>query len=1081
MIHALLIGINRYAPASKVSGLNGCVNDMHAFRDYLQATYADRLGTVKTLANSEATRENIITAFRENLTAKAQQGDTVLFFFAGHGSRENTPPELAEYEPEGKNETLVCYDSRLPGQHDLADRELGYLLDEVAQKGARVTVIMDCCHSGSGTRSLADVELGKARFTPADKRARSLTTYLDGDFTTANEVIKNPPHILLAGCDREEKAYELKNQRGHFSFQLLRILAENNGEISYSDLYEECRLRMKRLTDKQHPQFETYGFFNAFHTFLKNAGKDAEQDFRVSFADNKWRVNAGAVHHLPTDRNKSAVFEIYDKNKKIGTARTVSVLPAESVLDLDYADEKAVLRAKMISLPVPPVPVSFISDSPALVTQMQQATELFRPVHFAIKNDYAAANYVIHAKDKNTFLLLDNQTDRLLRRVEGDNYPMIFQDLLEHTEKATQWSKTLTLQNRETILNPAEVDLILTELDDDGKVQTKHQGENVALDLYDFNGIARQNIRFEARNRGAQKLYGILLYFSSRFGIHVLYNGNLPAGKSQILPDKQPNGKPLSVSLQAPQKFSEDKYLFLVSTEKVTDTQLRQQPFKRIGETVDYWQTRGEEIAPVTRSLDGFDEDPLHVVENDWFTKKMHVEMRLHAASVSRKDKKIADGILTIKGHDSFGGNLVLSAVAAGGRSTDGFGILADLAEKNGGELLSFAPRSRSVSDVNVLEINNIENKSDLAENPLVIEIDDAEAADSAVIPLTFDGTHVLPLGMSETDAAGKTVVKIHHIPAGDVTGRSVTGAVKMVFLKLAFKKETANLKWVQYTDAHVDTYSDGIAGKVDAAENILLCIHGIIGNTKTQAQFARTHYSETPTAGKFDLILTFDYENLHTPIETTAANLKTALENAGITKESGKKITILAHSMGGLVSRYFIEMLNGKTVVNHLIMAGTPNEGSQFGKIPNARDKFLTLFGFALNFIGEIPFAGKIVKVLDVTKKVTVTLEQMDWEDESNFLKNLQKAEDPGVPYTIIAGDLNAWLKDNPEAKKLKNKLMRLGGKMMYKRQKNDLAVSTASIKSVSSKRNPAPVKLDAVCHHMNYFTEGGVERGFD
>jgi len=43
--------------------------------------------------------------------------------------------------------------------------------------------------------------------------------------------------------------------------------------------------------------------------------------------------------------------------------------------------------------------------------------------------------------------------------------------------------------------------------------------------------------------------------------------------------------------------------------------------------------------------------------------------------------------------------------------------------------------------------------------------------------------------------------------------------------------------------------------------------------------------------------------------------------------------------AMGGLVARWFIEQEGGNRVVDHLVMCGTPNVGSPFGKIDSARN----------------------------------------------------------------------------------------------------------------------------------------------
>jgi hypothetical protein len=50
---------------------------------------------------------------------------------------------------------------------------------------------------------------------------------------------------------------------------------------------------------------------------------------------------------------------------------------------------------------------------------------------------------------------------------------------------------------------------------------------------------------------------------------------------------------------------------------------------------------------------------------------------------------------------------------------------------------------------------------------------------------------------------------------------------------------------------------------------------------------------------------------------------------------------------MGGLVSRSFIEQGNGNEVVSHLIMVGTPNNGSPWATV---HDLATTLLSFGLN-----------------------------------------------------------------------------------------------------------------------------------
>ena len=152
-LYALLVGIDDYAPP--IPALQGCKHDINAIEAYLQKQIggAWTLKQPRKLLDQQATRQAIIDGFQQYLT-QADREDIALFYYAGHGGQEQAPVELRHLEPDGLDETLVCYDSRFPGNHDLADKELRYLLTQVAKNNSRIIVILDCCHSGSGTRNI---------------------------------------------------------------------------------------------------------------------------------------------------------------------------------------------------------------------------------------------------------------------------------------------------------------------------------------------------------------------------------------------------------------------------------------------------------------------------------------------------------------------------------------------------------------------------------------------------------------------------------------------------------------------------------------------------------------------------------------------------------------------------------------------------------------------------------------------------------------------------------------------------------------------------------------------------------------
>ncbi|NLV56484.1 MAG: alpha/beta fold hydrolase [Acidimicrobiales bacterium] len=73
--------------------------------------------------------------------------------------------------------------------------------------------------------------------------------------------------------------------------------------------------------------------------------------------------------------------------------------------------------------------------------------------------------------------------------------------------------------------------------------------------------------------------------------------------------------------------------------------------------------------------------------------------------------------------------------------------------------------------------------------------------------------------------------------------------------------------------------------------------------------------------------------------IATQSAKLRDRV-NALKARTGASKVDLVAHSMGGLVSRYYVKNLGGSAHVDSLIMLGTPNYGTSIANIAS----FLTL-----------------------------------------------------------------------------------------------------------------------------------------
>jgi pimeloyl-ACP methyl ester carboxylesterase len=456
------------------------------------------------------------------------------------------------------------------------------------------------------------------------------------------------------------------------------------------------------------------------------------------------------------------------------------------------------------------------------------------------------------------------------------------------------------------------------------------------------------------------------------------------------------------------------------------------------------------------------------VHRNEWFTKNCRIKVVRRLDQVGEKDAALARGKIVVKGHPSMKANISLSAAKSGARGAgEGFDFYKAF-ERQGMEMLNFS--GTRGDNESILELTDIHNAAALKDNPLEIQVNVPLTQDEGILPLVFDGQHVLLCGDPYKDDDGNTHISIDRIPEVADQRRSLGGSLKLYFMKTYLKQDNVNqLRWVEFkTDGSFAYQKSMVADKVAAAQNILLLVHGIIGDTEGMAAGVRACGLDR----KFDLVLTYDYENLSTPIAETAQELKSQLAAAGLQDNDNKRLTLLVHSMGGLVSRWFIEREGGNKVVDHLVMCGTPNHGSPFGKIDAARKILKVLTGVSMNYVPAlIPFSSPVLLLLNRSKKLTPTLEQMN--PESDFIKTLNKSDDPGIPYTILAGDVDAYKEPSDQffAKMLAKAGQSFIFETLFARQANDIAVGVESILGIEGRRSIAPIRRNVACHHLNYF----------
>ncbi|MGO8146857.1 trypsin-like serine protease [Rhizobium leguminosarum] len=156
---ALLIGIDDYE--MREAKLTGSATDVKAMQLFLAKTLAYRPEQIHTLTNRKATREAILAEIDDWLVRQSTPGSRVFLYFSGQGSEEMGAEETT-------SPTLVAADARLVREggkvtvtNQIRETEIAARLNSL--KDRRVTLLIDACHVGPGSRSAVAAPSGTVR------------------------------------------------------------------------------------------------------------------------------------------------------------------------------------------------------------------------------------------------------------------------------------------------------------------------------------------------------------------------------------------------------------------------------------------------------------------------------------------------------------------------------------------------------------------------------------------------------------------------------------------------------------------------------------------------------------------------------------------------------------------------------------------------------------------------------------------------------------------------------------------------------------------------------------------------------
>jgi hypothetical protein len=266
---ALLVGINyNNNPDAR---LNGCYNDVVNASQFLRSVlgYAPAAISILTdghLSGSVITGASTLPPTRENILAGISAiingmipGDEAVFHFSGHGSlvRDTNGDEQS-----GFDSCLCALDDTI-----ITDDEIRTLLINKVPRGARLYVILDCCHNGTGCDIRHKYEDYSILMSPPSVkipiwRTEQKAFTNDKYSTTLGDVF-----MISGSRDDQTSADDYINNEyaGALTHALFSILRTNQAKIrtySWSELIREVRHFMRINRYSQIPQIMTGQFIS---------------------------------------------------------------------------------------------------------------------------------------------------------------------------------------------------------------------------------------------------------------------------------------------------------------------------------------------------------------------------------------------------------------------------------------------------------------------------------------------------------------------------------------------------------------------------------------------------------------------------------------------------------------------------------------------------------------------------------------------------------------------------------------------------------------------------------------------------
>jgi len=218
---AICIGINKYPPG--YLSLTKCVDDAKAWQALLT-----QMGFKCTMLLDEAaTKANIISTITSVIAKNRKAGSLIVITNSSHGSQviDTSGEEQDNYDE------VLC-PTNWP--QFIRDDDLRGIFNGLADN-VSLTVVLDCCHSGTGSRDIGFLPDGVLAIRSLPPLIRKRTKKESTSVSRSFVVVPTLNHVLVAACKDSEVSYELSvgGALTYYTIQAIKLGYNRQQMIDY--------------------------------------------------------------------------------------------------------------------------------------------------------------------------------------------------------------------------------------------------------------------------------------------------------------------------------------------------------------------------------------------------------------------------------------------------------------------------------------------------------------------------------------------------------------------------------------------------------------------------------------------------------------------------------------------------------------------------------------------------------------------------------------------------------------------------------------------------------------------------------